>query len=167
MKKCPHCKREIEESSTFCEYCGHQIKRSKKGLLIALVGVVLTTIVVLVIILTSRSPKVESMHFSESKKYYAFIEDLIKDAGNCDQLEKAADELNSRIFEDSWDEDEVTKEENEKLQKIAKGLTDDIKKKAQKWGCDEDLVDEEELEDWCNPNKNEDVSTDWDSDSGW
>lgn len=165
MKKCPNCRREIEDNSTFCEYCGHQIKRSKKPLWITLGAVVaVAAIVVLVISLAGRSPKVESMRFSEGKKYYSFIEGLVKDAGNCDQLEKAADELNSRIFEDSWDEDEMTKEENEKLQKIAKGLTDDIKKKAKKWGCDEDLVDEEDLEDWCNRDNNEDVSTDWDSD---
>ena len=165
MKRCPNCKREIEENSTFCEYCGQQIKRSKKPLWIALSGVAAIAIVVLVIILASRSPKVESMHFSESKKYYAFIEELIKDAGNCDQLEDAADELESRIFDDSWDSDEMTQAENEKLQKNAKGLVDDIKKKAQKMGCKDFVIDESDLDDWCNPDKDEDITdTDWDSD---
>ena len=28
MKRCPNCKREIEESSVFCEYCGNKVKRS-------------------------------------------------------------------------------------------------------------------------------------------
>ena len=29
MKKCPNCKREIEEHSTFCEYCGYKIKKPR------------------------------------------------------------------------------------------------------------------------------------------
>ena len=48
--KCPNCKKEIENGSTFCEYCGARIKKSKKGLLITLSVVfvaVVTTIVVM------------------------------------------------------------------------------------------------------------------------
>ncbi len=57
MKKCPNCKREIDENSTFCEYCGHQIKRSKKALwiVLAIVGgsTLIGIIVALVLILTN------------------------------------------------------------------------------------------------------------------
>ena len=92
MKKCPNCRREIEENSTFCEYCGHQIKRSKKGLWIALAaGAVVTVAVILVISLSGRSNSVVTKHFYDSKKYYALIEDLIDDASTCDELENAAD----------------------------------------------------------------------------
>lgn len=170
MKKCPNCRREIDNNSTFCEYCGHQIKRSKKPLWIALGAIVaVAVIVVLVISLVGRSPKVESMHFSESKKYYAFIEELIKDAGNCDQLEDAAEELESRIFDDYWDSDEMTQSENEKLQKTARGLVDDIKKKANKMGCKDIDIDESDLDEWCHPDSDD---NDWDSgstggDSNW
>ena len=27
MKRCPNCHREIESNSTYCEYCGHKIKK--------------------------------------------------------------------------------------------------------------------------------------------
>ena len=149
MKKCPHCKKEIEENSTFCEYCGHQIKRSKKPLWITLGAIVaVAVIVVLTINLAGRSPKIETMHFSESKKYYTFIEGLIKDAGNCDQLENAADELESRIWDDVLDQDEMTQIENEKLKKIAEDLTQEVKKKAKKMGCDEDIIDDSDLKEW-------------------
>ncbi len=38
MKKCPNCKRQIDDSSAFCEFCGYQIKHSKKPLWIVLVA---------------------------------------------------------------------------------------------------------------------------------
>ncbi len=61
MKRCPSCKREIEENSAFCEYCGHQIKRSKKPLWIALAAAAaVILIVVLVISLSGRSGSKES-----------------------------------------------------------------------------------------------------------
>ena len=47
--KCPNCKKEIENGSTFCEHCGTRVKKSKKGLLITLsviIVAVVTTIVV-------------------------------------------------------------------------------------------------------------------------
>lgn len=40
MKKCPNCRREIDDNSSFCEYCGYQIKRSKKFILWIVLGAV-------------------------------------------------------------------------------------------------------------------------------
>lgn len=54
MKKCPNCRREIEEGSAFCEYCGHQLKRSKKPLWIVLVVVLLIITIVSVVLLLSN-----------------------------------------------------------------------------------------------------------------
>lgn len=54
MRKCPNCKREIEEGSAFCEYCGHQLKRSKKPLWIVLVVVLLLIAIVSVVLLLSN-----------------------------------------------------------------------------------------------------------------
>lgn len=50
--KCPNCKKEIENGSTFCEHCGTRVKKSKKGLWITLsviIVAVVTTIVVITI----------------------------------------------------------------------------------------------------------------------
>ena len=61
MKKCPKCKREIEEGSAFCEYCGHQLKRSKKPLWITLAAsVALIGVILIVISLTGHSSPSES-----------------------------------------------------------------------------------------------------------
>ena len=51
MKKCPNCRREVEEGSAFCEYCGYKLKRSKKPLWIALaIALLLVTIVSVVLL---------------------------------------------------------------------------------------------------------------------
>lgn len=56
MKACPNCRREIEENSSFCEYCGYQVKRSKKPWWIAVVaGVVAVVAIVLAISLSGSS----------------------------------------------------------------------------------------------------------------
>ena len=47
--KCPNCKKEIENGSTFCEYCGARIKKSKKGLLITLSVVFVATITMFIV----------------------------------------------------------------------------------------------------------------------
>lgn len=61
MNKCPNCRREIESGSAYCEYCGYQIKRSKKPWWIAVVaGVVAIVAIVLAISLSGRSGKSES-----------------------------------------------------------------------------------------------------------
>lgn len=44
MKKCPNCKRLIDDNSSFCEFCGCQIKRSKKPLWIALGAIVVAAL---------------------------------------------------------------------------------------------------------------------------
>lgn len=52
MRKCPNCKREIADGSMFCEYCGYQIKRSKKPLWIVLsVASLVIALVCLVLLL--------------------------------------------------------------------------------------------------------------------
>ena len=41
MKKCPYCKREVEEGSAFCEHCGKKLKKPKWPLFLVLgIGVV-------------------------------------------------------------------------------------------------------------------------------
>lgn len=46
MMKCPKCKREIDNDSVFCESCGIRIKKSKKGLWIALAVVAILAVAV-------------------------------------------------------------------------------------------------------------------------
>ena len=57
--KCPNCKKEIENGSTFCEYCGARIKKSKKGLLITL-SVVFVAIITMFIVNTYQINQYES-----------------------------------------------------------------------------------------------------------
>ena len=57
--KCPNCKKEIENGSTFCEYCGARIKKSKKGLLITL-SVVSVAIITMFIVNTYQINQYES-----------------------------------------------------------------------------------------------------------
>lgn len=47
---CPNCKKEIEHDSTFCEYCGARVKKSKKGLWITLSVIVMAVIATIVVI---------------------------------------------------------------------------------------------------------------------
>lgn len=42
MKKCPNCRREIDENSVFCEYCGGKVKRPKKFIIWVVLGSVAT-----------------------------------------------------------------------------------------------------------------------------
>lgn len=52
MRKCPNCKREIADGSMFCEYCGCQLKRSKKPLWIILsVASLVIAVICLVLLL--------------------------------------------------------------------------------------------------------------------
>ena len=51
--KCPNCKKEIENGSTFCEHCGTRIKKSKKGLWITL-SVVFVAIITMFIFNASQ-----------------------------------------------------------------------------------------------------------------
>lgn len=56
MRKCPNCKREIEENSAFCEFCGYQLKRAKKPWWIAVVvGSLLIATVSVLLLVFSRS----------------------------------------------------------------------------------------------------------------
>lgn len=47
--KCPNCKKEIENDSVFCEYCGTRVKRSRKGLWITLSVIFIAVIAMLVV----------------------------------------------------------------------------------------------------------------------
>ena len=49
--KCPNCKKEIENGSTFCEHCGTRIKKSKKGLWITL-SVVFVALIATIVVTT-------------------------------------------------------------------------------------------------------------------
>jgi hypothetical protein len=67
MNRCPKCKREIEENSTFCEYCGYQLKRSKKTVPVwvaVVAAVAIIGIVVLAISLSGGSKSNESQQSS-------------------------------------------------------------------------------------------------------
>lgn len=47
--KCPNCKKEIENGSTFCEHCGTRVKKSKKGLWITWSVIVVALIATIVV----------------------------------------------------------------------------------------------------------------------
>ena len=47
---CPNCKKEIENGSKFCEYCGARVKKSKKGLWITLSVIFMAVIATIVVI---------------------------------------------------------------------------------------------------------------------
>lgn len=47
---CPNCKKEIENGSAFCEYCGTRIKKSKKSLWITLSVIFMAAVVTIVVI---------------------------------------------------------------------------------------------------------------------
>ncbi len=53
--ECPHCKREIEKESVYCEYCGEKVKKPKWPLIGALIVAAIIILIVLIVVIVSVS----------------------------------------------------------------------------------------------------------------
>lgn len=104
MKKCPNCRREIEENSVFCEYCGCKIKRSKKPLWIALAAVAFMIIVGAVIVVMNVQHETEIQELKSEyrsndemeSRIHSFIEDYSRLTETSNR--QLIDELVSKLF---------------------------------------------------------------------
>lgn len=78
MKRCPKCKREIEDDGVFCEYCGYRLKKSKRPRLIVATALVLGVVLALVIryVYVHESRDVEQQMFTNCQEVDDFREFL-------------------------------------------------------------------------------------------
>lgn len=62
MKKCPNCRREIDPSSSFCEYCGYQLRRTKKPwwIVVVVVSLLIATVSVLLLVFSKSGSNTQS-----------------------------------------------------------------------------------------------------------
>ena len=110
--KCPHCKREIDNGSVFCEYCGKKVKRTKWPLFLA-IGVVVVGLTAFSLIHESKERReLEERCYSQCCTANDY-RDYLKRYPNGDHVSQATKNLNY-LVQDSLNKEAVRKAEAEK-----------------------------------------------------